>query len=309
MDFVKGDNPLLALLPILLFTSIAFIAARGSTRSSTLILQRFSIGLEPSPPIGPVIEIICRNEGIVAFLLTLMGFSPITRFTIAGSELECQSSSLFGQRSQFIPLSCISSLGAGIHKPLLSLILAIASIIVGIYLSLVMHSWAPIAIALIFAVILIVLYVLTKKFYIEVYSHGGPPVSLLFKPNVLEGVPIDAEQALAVVAVIRDLILQHSSSEVIRSSTKKTISSVGIKQKTNLTSNQELPVIMAQPAVSVGSNAEFEAKALYEKARQYAGLNQKQAAVPLLQEIVRRYGQTSFADQARRILAKYKAES
>lgn len=301
------DHLLQILLPVAILGILAGTAARGTFSRSTLILQRFSIGQEPSPDFTPLIEIVGRNEGIVAFILTLMGFSPITRFTIAGSELHCQSSSLFGQRSQFIPLKCVSSLGAGIHKPLFSLFLAILLIIGGVYISFELHSWAPIAIALIFAVLFVVSYVLTKKFYIEVFSNGGPPVSLLFKPNVLEGVPIDAEQALDVVRVIRDLILHHVAAD--SASAARVVVDGESRSRAKQGSASHEPLVLSKRDKDIGSNSEIEAKALFEKARQYASTNQKQAAVPVLQELVRRFPQSSFAEQAKRILVKYKSES
>ena len=106
-------------------------------------------------------EIVGRVQGVVAFVLSLLGFSPITRFTIAGAELRCQSSSLFGQRSQFIPLRCLATMAAGIHKPIATLVWAAMFVLLGFYISFAMGSWGPIAIALIFAIACVVSYVLS----------------------------------------------------------------------------------------------------------------------------------------------------
>ena len=185
----------------------------AKNRTSTLVIQKYEVAVEPQPASRPTVEIVGRMQGGVAFVLSLLGFSPIIRFTISGLELRCQSSSLFGQRSQFIPLRCVSTLAAGIHKPISMVVWAAFVLIFGIYLSLENRQWAPIAIALIIAAVLLVMYVVSKKFFIEVYAQGGPSISLLFKPNVLEGVAVDVDQAMAVVEVIRDLIVYAGSAE------------------------------------------------------------------------------------------------
>ena len=199
---------------LLLLAIAAGVGLRFSRNcASTLVLQKFTLAAPPLPLPDPTVEIVGRMQGIVAFVLSLMGFSPITRLTLAGSELRCQSTSLFGQRSHFIPLRCVSSCAAGVHKPIAAIVWAIVITIAAIYVSFEIGSWAPIAIGLVIAVVLTAVYVLTKKFFIEVYPHGGPAIALLFKPNVIEGVPIDVDKALAVVAVIRDMILHQGEAQ------------------------------------------------------------------------------------------------
>ena len=275
---------------VLIFLGIASaIGMRlGRNRTATLVLQKFSITVEPQATPKPTVEIVGRMQGIVAFVLSLLGFSPITRFTIAGPELRCQSSSLFGQRSQFIPLRCVSTMAAGIHKPIAAIIWAALIIVLGFYLSFEMRTWAPIAIALVVAIILVVMYVLTKKFFIEVYSLGGPPISLLFKPNVIEGVPIDIEQALAVVDVIRDMILHDGALE--------------LPQRHATTSKEALP--WASQPEEPEEDEEEQATKMFSEARQQAQAGDSQRAISALQEIVRRYPQTQTAEKARHNLQK-----
>lgn len=273
----------------------------GRNRTATLVLQKFSIAVEPQSTPKPTVEIVGRMQGIVAFALSLLGFSPITRFTIAGTELRCQSSSLFGQRSQFIPLRCVSTMAAGIHKPIAAIIWAALITVLGCYLSFEMRTWAPIAIALVVAIILVVMYVLTKKFFIEVYSQGGPPISLLFKPNVIEGVPIDIEQALAVVDVIRDMILHDGATALTQRHAANT------QQRDNhpTAANEALPwTSQAEEPEEEEEDEEEQATQLFVQARQYAQNGDNQRAISTLQEIVRHYPQTQTADNARRMFAK-----
>ncbi len=283
-------------------TTLLFVVGLASTvgfrlvrnQTSTLVIQKYYIAVQAQPSLSPTVEIVGRAQGIVALVLSLLGLSPIIRFTIVGSELRCQSTSLFGQRFQFIPLRCVSTMSAGIHKPIGTLIWAAVSIAYALYLSLEMRAWTPIAISLIAAVILVVMYVLSKKFFIEVYAQGGPSISLLFKPNVLEGVPLDVNQALAVVDVIREMILTEGSR----------------------TQSQQPPPVPRYAEAPYEASAwtpsndksenddEEQARQLFAQARQHAQDGDRQRAVATLQEIVRRFPHTETADQARRNLQK-----
>ena len=40
------------------------------TRSATLVLQKYFIGVKPQPPARPVVVIVGRMQGIIAFVLT-----------------------------------------------------------------------------------------------------------------------------------------------------------------------------------------------------------------------------------------------
>jgi hypothetical protein len=283
-------------------------------RTSTLVIQTFHIAVKPQATQNPTVEIVGRVQGVVAFALSLLGFSPITRFTIAGTELRCQSSSLFGQRSQFIPLRCVSTMAAGIHKPIATLVWAALFIMLGFYISFAMGSWAPIAIALLFGIACVVSYILSKKFFVEVYSQGGPPISLLFKPNVLEGVPIDVEQALAVVGVIRDMIINegaaaHSGhrSGPIDTQTPPDDAPDDSPGWAVPASDPDVATHWAPPIVShenTEEDDEEQAKQLMAQARQHVQAGQKQLAINALQEIVRRFPTTRVAEQARRNLQK-----
>jgi hypothetical protein len=288
-----------ALIGSLFFLAVAMgIGVRLSrNRVSTVVLQKFTLSTSPLPQPHPTVELVGRMQGIVAFVLSLMGFSPITRFTIAGTELRCESSSLFGQRSQFIPLRSVSSLAAGVQKPISAIVWAVFITVLGVYVSLVFRSWAPIAIALISVIALVILYVLTKKFFIEVHSHGGPPIALLFKPNVIEGVPINVEEALAVVAVIRDMVLQQGTPASTSGPPP-----LPVQQRLH---EPELPPFAAQHQQSEeGKVGEDLASEFLAEARRQAQSGQRQQAISILQQIIQRFPASPAADQARHSLQK-----
>ena len=287
------------------FGSLMFVLSIAATfglryarnRTSTLVIQKFHIAVEPLPTSNPTVEIVGRMQGLLAFLLSLLGFSPITKFTISGSELRCQSTSLFGQRSQFIPLRCVSTMAAGIHKPISAVVWAGFVVMFGSYTSSFMGSWIPFFIALVAAVMLVVRYVLSRKFFIEVYAQGGPPISLLFQPNVLEGVPIDVDQALEVVDVIRDLILHEGSAAPSPSPRTSPPLPVYVEAPYEASA-------WASPNSAAPDDDDAQARTLLAQARQFVQNGDKPRAVAILQEIVRRFPRTETADQARRNLQK-----
>lgn len=295
-------NPIDFIAPVLFFLGFAaFVGMRlNRNQSATLVLQKFSLAVEPQVTPQPTVEIIGRMQGIVAFVLSLMGFSPISRFTIAGPEVRYQSTSLFGQRSQFIPLRCVTTLAAGISKPISLLIWALLVAAMGTYLSVSASSWAPIAIALLVGIALVVTYFLTKKFYIEVYSQGGPPILLLFKPNVLEGVPIDVEQALEVVGVIRDMVLLAGA---------ETGAGAGGAARFNDNAAEDDGEDYLDETVDFDDQSdededERQAKHWFSQARQYSNAGQSQLAIATLQQLIRKFPNTTTAEMARRSLAK-----
>ncbi len=290
---------------ILLATAAGVIGYFMRRQAATLVLQKFSFSAPPQPATRPTVEIVGRVRGIIAFVLTLVGFSPITRFTIAGTELRYQTTSLLGQRSHFIPLRCVASVAAGVHKPLTAIVMAALMTVLGIYGSIASGSWAPVAIGLVLAIGLVVLYLLSKKFYVEVYANGGPPIILMFKPNVLEGVPIDVEQALDVIGVIRDLVMQQGPAAAAAA---RGVPAVPVEAPASE------PALPPPPPPAASSTdyaaAELEAMAgdLFAEAKKLAQAGQRSQAIAMLQDLVCQFPDTRAAERARRSLDKSGAQ-
>ena len=100
---------------------------------------------------------------------------------------------------------------AGVHKPFGNLVSAVVLNIFGSYASIEHRTFLPITVTLVAGVVLVVFYALSKKFFVEIHPTGGSPIKLLFKPNVIEGVPIDADEAMCAIGVIRDLVIAAST--------------------------------------------------------------------------------------------------
>ena len=288
-------------VPVLVLL-VAVVVRVSRQRSTTLVLKKFSLAATPLPTPEPTVSIVGRMEGVIAFLLSISGFSPITRFTIAGTELRCQSTSLSGQRAQFIPLSCVSNVSAGVHKPISSLLWAGVFTFGGIYYSLHERSWAPLATSLLFAITFVAHYFLSKKFFIEVHSNGGPPIALLFTPNVIEGVPINVDKALEVAAVIRDMVLSQGRTIGVVDPPEELESETPTEYVPD-----EQPFETSQvpePTHETEYNEDYErsAERLYREARDMAQSGQRNRAISVLKEVVRQFPGSQASKLALRAL-------
>ena len=287
----------------------------------TLVLQKLRIEIEPQPTPNPTIEIVGRMQGLIGFLLTLLGLSPITRFLIYGSELRFQSSSFWGQRIQFIPLRSVTKMTAGISKPSALIISAFTILMIGFFISRELRNWLPITFALIISMILNFVYVFSRRFFIEVYSQGGPPILLLYKPNVIEGVTIDSEKGLQVVGIIRDMILRNAatpnpgatsppSSPPINTPSNdfgaRTVAETlsWIPQPVKFEEVEEHVDAENVEHPDVGEDQEELAMSMYEQAKRYAQAGDHRTAIWTLREILGRYPQSEAAVKALRSLRK-----
>jgi len=206
----------------LLIVPILTRLARTGRAVHTLVLRRFEMRTTPPHPETPLIEIVGRRQGITAFLLLLMQLDPQTTFEVTASDVSCRSGSLFGVVTTFIPLSQIASVTAGVTKPVGFLIAAAVILVLGIVGAFGSGYAIVLAISLLTAVVLAIVYFLSKTILIQVSSNAGPEIMLQFRPNVIEGVPIDAARASQAIAIIRSLATSKGSSPVLHQATVKT---------------------------------------------------------------------------------------
>jgi hypothetical protein len=278
-------------------------------QSVALVVQKFHFTTAPRPAEPPSVEVVGRMQGIIAFLLTLIGFSPVTRLSVTGSELRWQVKSLWGEESQYVPLRSISSLKSGVKKPYAALVLCAIIVWVGIVITIESGIWISIVPALVIASVCVVYYVFTKRFFISIHPHGGPAIHLVFVPNVIEGVPINPQQAVAVVGVIRDMILSKGTS------VRPPLPPLPVEA---LPAFEEIqaefweapeaesappPIIEAEEVVEE-EDAEQKASKAYSHAKKLAQTGEQQLAIEVLRDIMRRFPETDAAQKARRNLER-----
>lgn len=202
----------LIVIAVVVFMLIGGVLARrdgGGIRVAgpTLVLRRFEIDEAPSADV--LVDIVGRASGITAWLLTVMGFDAETSLRVTGEEVSCRSASLFGQTYQVVPLPSVSSTHCGYSKPIGYLIIGGIFLIGGI-LSGVSRggSGGIILTGLVIGGICLAAYYLSKKIVISLETRGGMVLGLAFKRSVIENVSVDIEQALKVIGIVNQKVIE-----------------------------------------------------------------------------------------------------
>ena len=85
-----------------------------------LVLKEFSI--DENATTGAQVRIVARKEGLIAWLLTLMGIDVTTIFEVYSNRIEFSRGSLSGKLCNVIPLSALSVGTTGYTKPIIFLV-------------------------------------------------------------------------------------------------------------------------------------------------------------------------------------------
>ena len=116
----------LGIVEVAVVAVVFIVGALGAfgSRATKLVLQKL-VAHEPAlGEASPVIELVGRQQGIISFALTLLGLSPITEFKVTHDEVCFNATSMFGRQNQAVPLRAISSVTAGVQKPISYLLFA-----------------------------------------------------------------------------------------------------------------------------------------------------------------------------------------
>lgn len=288
--------------------------ALGS-RTTKLVLQKLVAREPAAEEETPVIELVGRQQGIISFLLTLVGISPITDFRVTADELCCNSTSLFGRHNQCVPLRAISSVSAGVRKPVWYLFLAFAFLVVGAFGGLgvlwnegLYRFFLALVACGAMAAIFFWLYVINKRFFVSIYTQGGPPILLSLKPNVIEGVPLDLERALQVVKIIRGRIVASSVPVRTVVSNPMPAPSPNGNQVVQSVPEPTDTLPMSPPTYEYddysGGSVIDQPEALLQRARDLIRQGKRQEAISVLKEIVLNFPRSSEAGVAKSTLDK-----
>lgn len=176
----------------------------------TLVLRRFKIDESPSAIV--LVDIVGRTSGIIAFLLTVIGLSTETILKVTDKEVTFKGSSLFGETHQVVPLAGVASTHCGYSKPIGYLIIGVIFLLYPIlsYLGLGpnIQSLSGILPFWVFGAIFLLVYFLYKKIFISLETNGGMVLNISFKRSVIENVSVDMEQALKVIQIINQKVIE-----------------------------------------------------------------------------------------------------
>jgi hypothetical protein len=179
-----------------------------------LVLRKFNVTGAASKEEAPVIEVEGRKPGLAAFLLTLMGIDTTTSLIVTPRDVRFRKGSLFGEITSMIPMTAVASAHAGYAKPIGYLIAAGVVIMASLGMAGGVGSQAGAGmgavvavLGLVVAAVLVVAYFLSKKMAVFIESSGGAALGLIFKPSVIEGVPVDIQKVKSVVDIVRELVI------------------------------------------------------------------------------------------------------
>lgn len=204
--------------------AVAIVVFRRSPRirsiGPALVVRSFHI--VPNPPDDVWVVIVGRASGIVQWLMTIFELDTETTFKIRSDRIEKKSSSLSAQQHQVLPISKVSTTLCGYSKPLWLLILGI-TFVASIFLDLVFRSGNSSSSSIsgsdfVFFIIgtgLIIGYQLSKKLSLIIEAGGGTPIGIQIKPSVLEQVSFDLKQALEVVEILNERVVEQSNPNPI----------------------------------------------------------------------------------------------
>ena len=149
-----------------------------------------------------------RKAGIVAWLLSLLGFDTTTTFELHGNHVSLAEGSLAGQIREIVPLTGACNIGTGYLKPF-GYIAAALGCFLWALISMFNDNasgWAA-AWQLVLAVGFVVLFFLNKCMVLYVIPVSSSPIQIAFKRSVIEGVDVDASSARKVIHIIVDAIM------------------------------------------------------------------------------------------------------
>jgi hypothetical protein len=147
-----------------------------------------------------------REEGILAFLLSLAGIDTITELKCNTKNLLYRASSVRkGQLNVYIPNQAVTAVMAGFFKPFQLLIVAAVFLLGGVFG--MSESIALTIVGLVIAGICVLFYVLNKEILFSVQNGGDNfVVNIVVKRSVIEGVKIEFEEFQKAAALLNEKI-------------------------------------------------------------------------------------------------------
>ncbi|WP_347244685.1 hypothetical protein [Thermogutta sp.] len=181
-----------------------------------LILRAFHVYVSPAAREAPLVHVIGRRAGLIAYVLTLLGLQNETHLRVTPLAAELETRSLFGVSRVTVPVGHIASVRGGVRRPLGYLIAAIICTILALSFWWTSFFWSTsIAGTLLFLLValgLTVLYFLRKSFFVKIYSQAGLEIAVAFFPSFLESKPLNLVQAMSALDVLRNLLVNGGGS-------------------------------------------------------------------------------------------------
>ncbi|HEV7402476.1 MAG TPA: hypothetical protein VGO11_06105 [Chthoniobacteraceae bacterium] len=204
-----GPDLLIVVCAILLVLVIVSFAARN--RVVPLVIKRWYASNTPNPT-GHYVVIVGRREGLVSWILALVGIDATTSITVSGARIEFEEASLSGRTKRLIPLTSVCSTLYGYAKPwkkaLIIMFIVGALVVFG---SGLFSGQSPGFGSFVLGLLLgfgagALHYVLNRQFTLGFVEDSGVVSSIRFKRSIVENQEINEVQASYVSEVTQALI-------------------------------------------------------------------------------------------------------
>jgi hypothetical protein len=175
-----------------------------------LVLKHFDVKPEAVGQ-ADCLHIIGRQAGLIGFFLSLMKIDPTTELKCNDYRAEVTRGSFFGRLTISIPIGATTAVIGGYQKPKALFFAMIATLLLGIFVSIDSGSYAFLLGAVVVTLIMGVFYILKKEMSVFVQNGGDAMWGLSFKRSVIEGVAVEIDKVNESVELINGKVLSLRS--------------------------------------------------------------------------------------------------
>ena len=234
---------------------------------NTPILTLKSLNVDESGDSGTFIHLRGVVPGIINSILRFMGINGSTNLKMNASYLEMRTGNARGQSSWFVPTGSLSSVQGGYRKDFGLVIMAaitfIFALILDVFLAMEDGTFGFgvfTSIGVIFAIIMILIYVFTKTMYFEIESGGGMTARIQFQGS------IEINEVMRALLVMQSLVAKAQySGEVVLMRKQKTITASEEQLSSQVVPDSQAKIENAMPSDEVenGSTADSSVEARF----------------------------------------------
>jgi hypothetical protein len=213
---------LTALVPLVVL-AVVFVAYKswraGPSLGPALVLRDFYVNDRATDP--RAVEIRGRVQGIIAWLLTVIGVDTETTMTVTADRFSLQSASFSGREVSQVPLARVASTYSAYYQPTWAAMLSVLSGACGLLGALSHHdtdggsAMYPLLTGLLFAALFGYIFKSGQKIRIWIETLGGATIGVCFKPSFIEGVSVSLDNALRVAALINNQVMRAANPNTV----------------------------------------------------------------------------------------------
>ena len=158
------------------------------------------------------VRIVARKEGLLSWLLSLMGIDSTYTLRVYADRIESLEGSLSGQLKTVVPLTQIDTYVSGFTKPIKAIIVGVILILLVVFVLCIFGNIGFVSqIMLVAAIACLIEYFTKKCLMINFTTVGANDILFLFKRPVVEGINVDETFAERVCEIVkRNYIAQVS---------------------------------------------------------------------------------------------------